>query len=85
MNNMNMQTTQCISTGERATCWTGHVTVDMYQSGARFVPVAVTAGHRDSATANRLESDGNGCFGEWKPEYGLKIEYKNLEIEVPLK
>ena len=54
--------------------WTGHVTAEGYgQDGVSFL-MAITAGFSDANMADEIKSDATGCFGEWKEEYGVKID-----------
>lgn len=70
-----LKTEKCIVTGEPATCWTGHVLAETL--GSSFdghAIVAVIAGFANKETIERTPSDGGGCYGEWKKEFGVFVD-----------
>lgn len=77
---VSLSTTNCIVTGKPARIWTGHVLVRTSgkmrrgYANSRTVIVSVTAGFISEATARTIKCDDVGCFGDWKPEYGLRVD-----------
>jgi hypothetical protein len=74
-----LYTTNCIVTGKPATIYTGHVIIPNLfvgldeRTNSQYLNVSVIAGFCDNETCDRAKS-GGGCFGDWKPEYGIKVE-----------
>lgn len=68
-----LQTKNCIVTGKPATVFSGHVLAKTFDVVGRLVTISVIAGFVDSETHRGLTSH-KGCFGEWKPEYGIEFD-----------
>lgn len=78
MDKICMETERCIVTGEPAHCWSGHLVAKangaIRDDGTMPIfTVAVVAGFKDHETSKLVQSNGNGCLGEWKPEYGVRL------------
>lgn len=81
---VNFMTTNCIVTGEPAQIYTGHVVArgageiyDQYQM--RLPMIGVTAGFASREISESVVSDEFGCYGLWKPQYGIKWESSPYE------
>lgn len=77
LHHLSVVTERCIVTGKPAVRWSGHVVALVHGSdiGKRDfdrMRIIITAGFADDAT--KPEPDEFGCFGVWKPEYGMKLE-----------
>lgn len=71
---ISLRTQNCIVTGKPAEVFTGHVVADCFGPLSAVARVAITAGFDCSKTYEALACDRTGCFGEWKPEYGVKVD-----------
>ena len=73
-NYLSLQTANCIVTGEKATCWTGHVVAKTFEHDK----VSIEAGFKDMETLEDVQAKNKGsvgCFGDWKAEDGLQVAW----------
>lgn len=63
---LDLATERCIVTGEPAMVYTGHLLALLDD-----VRVKISAGFKDSETAADLTMSSNGCYGNWREEYGI--------------
>lgn len=77
---ISLDTKNCIVTGGPARCFTGHVR--LYTTGPNgVVTVLVGAGFATREASEMLRSDANGCYGDWKPGYGLEVDRDSIAPE----
>ncbi len=80
---INLRTTKCIITGRPAEYFAGHVLAHVHlgplgHCEPTIIPTPVTAGWADIPTMNaHTPKDYYGCYGEWKPEYGIEVDTDN--------
>lgn len=73
------KTKNCIVTGKPATLFTGHVLMETLDRNGRSVVVSILAGFADSKIYESAVCGKAGCYGEWKPTFGAKLD---VEAEV---
>ena len=83
-NYLSLQTENCIVTGEKATCWTGHVVAKTFEHDKVSIEAGfkdmetLEAGFKDMETLENVQAKNKGsvgCFGDWKAEDGLQVAW----------
>ena len=83
-NYLSLQTANCIVTGEKATCWTGHVVAKTFEHDKVSIEAGfkdmetLEAGFKDMETLENVQAKNKGsvgCFGDWKAEDGLQVAW----------
>lgn len=67
-------TENCIVTGEKATCWTGHVLLNTGLSKIKAI-----SGFKDEQTMREFPVGVDGYNGEFKREYGLFFQERQYD------
>lgn len=67
-------TKNCIITGKIATIFGGHVVLNKcFVDDDCYANICVIAGFADEDVLNNTKSEPDGCFGDYKPEYGIEV------------